>query len=655
LKAFRLEDWRRLLIGPPRDPLSPETRRHILLIAFFAWIGLGADGLSSANYGPEVSFLTLGKNSQLALFLAIATAVTVFIIALSYNQVIELFPTGGGGYKVATKLIGPYAGLISGSALVIDYVLTIAISVSSGADALFSLLPLGAHVFKLPTAVFLIGVLTVMNLRDIKESIAVLMPIFVGFLVTHTLLIVYGVATHVGRLGSLVPDAIGETQALARDIGWGGVVSLLLLAYSLGGGTYTGIEAVSNNIDRLAEPRVRTGKVTMLYMAISLAFTAGGIILLYLVWDVAPMPGQTLNAVVFGSIIGDWSVLGLPMSTVFLTIVLAFEAGLLIVAANTGFLGGPAVLANMAADRWMPHQFAYLSTRLVTQNGILLMGAAATGILIWTGGDITLLVVLYSINVFITFTISLLGLSVHWVRARPPGWIRRLSLSALGFVICFSILCITLWEKTFEGGWMTVIITGLVIGACVWMRRHYNETQAQIQQVDRLFAVKPAAPVASPPRLDPNAPTAVFLVGRSLGTGMHSLLWVARLFPGQFKNMVFVSAGEVDFQSFGGDTAVEQLEREVTATLAYYVNYCHSRGIASTSYHAFGTDPVAQLTELCDKVAEEFPNAIFFASKLIFVHDNWWTQLLHNQTAILMQRRLHLKGRQMVILPMKID
>ena len=263
LKAFRLEDWRRLLIGPPRDPLSPETRRHILLIAFFAWVGLGADGLSSANYGPEVSFLTLGKNSQLALFLAIATAVTVFIIALSYNQVIELFPTGGGGYKVATKLIGPYAGLISGSALVIDYVLTIAISVSSGADALFSLLPLGAHVFKLPTAVFLIGVLTVMNLRDIKESIAVLMPIFVGFLVTHTLLIVYGVATHVGRLGSLVPDAIGETQALARDIGWGGVVSLLLLAYSLGGGTYTGIEAVSNNIDRLAEPRVRTGRLTL--------------------------------------------------------------------------------------------------------------------------------------------------------------------------------------------------------------------------------------------------------------------------------------------------------------------------------------------------------------------------------------------------------
>lgn len=655
MKLFRLEDWRRLIIGPPRNPLSPETRRHILLVAFFAWVGLGADGLSSANYGPEVSFLTLGRHSQLALYLAISTAVTVFIIALSYNQVIELFPTGGGGYKVATRLIGPYAGLLSGSALVIDYVLTIAISVSSGVDALFSLLPLSAQVFKMAVAVGMIVVLTVMNLRDIKESIAVLMPIFVGFLITHSVLIIYGIAYHAGRLGDLIPDTVNETVVVAREIGWGPAVSLLLLAYSLGGGTYTGIEAVSNNIDRLAEPRVRTGKVTMLYMATSLAFTAGGIILLYLIWDVSSVPGQTLNAVVFGSIMADWNLFGIPLGTALLTVVLAFEAGLLIVAANTGFLGGPAVLANMAADRWMPHQFAYLSTRLVTQNGILLMGGAAILILLWTGGEIGLLVVLYSINVFITFTMSLLGLSVHWVRARPPGWLRKLSLSGLGFLICAAILCITLWEKTLEGGWMTIIITGCVIVACVMMRRHYNETRQQIEQIDRLFVVKPVAPVATPPALVHNAPTAVFLVGRSLGTGMHSLLWVARLFPGQFKNMVFISAGEVDFQSFGGDEAVEHLEHEVKASLEYYVNYCHSRGIASTSYHAFGTDPVQQLTELCDRVADEFPNAIFFASKLIFVHDNWWTQLLHNQTAIVMQRRLHLKGRQMVILPMKID
>ncbi|HSQ04758.1 MAG TPA: amino acid transporter, partial [Burkholderiales bacterium] len=136
--ASKVREW---VIGRPRDPLNPETRKHVALIAFFAWIGLGADGLSSACYGPEEAYLALGTHTHFGLYLALATAITVFIISLAYNQVIELFPNGGGGYKVATQLIGPYAGLVSGSALIVDYVLTIAISVASGADALFSLLP----------------------------------------------------------------------------------------------------------------------------------------------------------------------------------------------------------------------------------------------------------------------------------------------------------------------------------------------------------------------------------------------------------------------------------------------------------------------------------------------------------------------------------
>lgn len=134
---LRLWDWvRNIVIGPARDPMAPETHRHITLIAFFAWVGLGADGLSSSAYGPEEAFKALGDHTGLALFLAIATAMTVFVISISYNQVIELFPTGGGGYKVATRLLGLRAGLVSGSALVVDYVLTIAISIAAGVDAL---------------------------------------------------------------------------------------------------------------------------------------------------------------------------------------------------------------------------------------------------------------------------------------------------------------------------------------------------------------------------------------------------------------------------------------------------------------------------------------------------------------------------------------
>jgi amino acid transporter len=206
-----------------------------------------------------------------------ATAITVFVIAVAYNQVIELFPTGGGGYRVATSLIGPYVGLISGAALIVDYMLTIAISVASGVDALFSLLPLQAHAFKLVSEIGIVLLLMGLNLRGMQESIKLLLPIFLGFFVVHAFLIPY-VLFHAEQLPGLIPDSLNETAQFARETGWVFVVSLFLRAYSLCGGTYTGIEAVSNNVQSLAEPRVSTGKWTMFYMALSLSFTAGGII-----------------------------------------------------------------------------------------------------------------------------------------------------------------------------------------------------------------------------------------------------------------------------------------------------------------------------------------------------------------------------------------
>jgi amino acid transporter len=403
---------REVLIGKARDPLDPQTRHNVALIAFFAWVGLGADGLSSSCYGPEEAYLALGTHTQFGLYLALAIAVTVFIISLAYNQVIELFPNGGGGYKVATQLIGSHAGLVSGAALIVDYVLTIAISIAAGADALFSLLPVGFHDWKIPFGVAVTGVLLVLNLRGMKEAIKILLPIFIAFVVIHVFLIGYGIYAHADRMPQLVPETLGETAALARNTGWITVVGIMMLAYSQGGGTYTGLEAVSNNVNTLAEPRVRTGKWTMFYMATSLAFTAGGIMLLYLLWDAVQQPGRTLNAVVFQSIIENLNPGSQAVNHVALIVVLSSEAALLFVAANTGFLGGPAVLSNMAADSWVPRHFRELSNRLVTDNGVMLMGIAALGVLVWSQGSVTLLVVLYSINVFLTFSISLLGLVI---------------------------------------------------------------------------------------------------------------------------------------------------------------------------------------------------------------------------------------------------
>ena len=649
---------RRWLIGKPRDPMDPETRRHVALIAFFAWVGLGADGLSSACYGPEEAYLALGGHSHFGFYLAAATMVTVFIISLAYNQVIELFPNGGGGYKVATQLIGPYAGLVSGSALIVDYVLTIAISVASGGDALFSLLPAGAQPWKLWFGIGVTGALVMLNLRGLKEAIKVLLPIFLGFVIVHVVLILYGVYAHADRVAALVPATLAETRSIAEHSGWVFVAATLVFAYSHGGGTYTGLEAVSNNVNTLAEPRVQTGKWTMFYMAVSLAFTAGGILILYVLWDARPQTGLTLNAVVFGSVIRAYDLGTELLNHTALLIVLALEAGLLFVAANTGFLGGPAVLANMAADSWVPRQFRELSSRLVTQNGVLLMGGAALAVLAWSAGSVALLVVLYSINVFLTFAIALFGLCIYWWdhRRSAPNWKKRLMLSATGFTVCVGILVVLIVGKFNEGGWVTLIITGAVIAMCLGVRRHYDDTREQLRKIDALFASRgPLEEAGTPPAIDPQQPTAVFFVGKNRGVGMHALLWVQRLFQGHFKNCVFLSAGEVDAQSYGGAGAMRTLQYEIENSLRYYVNFCRKHGLGAKSYYAFGTDPVAELVKLTEQVQKEFPNSVCFASKLIFAHDNFITRWLHNQTPLALQQRLHLQGIQMVILPMKVQ
>jgi len=651
----RYEKLRDLVIGAPLDPLSQKTRQHIALAAFLAWVGLGADGLSSSAYGPEEAFRALGAHTHLGLFMAIATAATVFIISLAYNQVIELFPTGGGGYRVATSLIGPRAGLVSGAALIVDYVLTIAISVASGVDALFSMLPASASVFKLGTELSLVAVLLVMNLRGMKESIKILLPIFLGFFITHTFLIAYGILGHTEGLPGVVPDAIEDTRKLAQDIGWVAALSLFLRAYSLGGGTYTGIEAVSNNVQTLREPRVRTGKLTMFYMAASLAFTAGGIILLYLLWRVQPVEGQTLNAVVFGKIIDSFGMTG-GLSHTALLLVLVFEAGLLFVAANTGFLGGPQVLSNMAADSWLPHQFRHLSTRLVTQNGIVIMGLAALVIVLWSRGSVDLLVVLYSINVFLTFTLSLLGLCIYWWRARGKDWrwVHRLAFSGLDLAVTSGILGVTVIEKFGEGGWVTVVITSLVIALCLAIHRHYDWVKARLKEVDEIFSAASCPKSENPPPLDPDAPTAVFMIGSSRGGGIHTVLWVQRLFPHHFKNFIFISAKAVDAQSYGGAEQIDRLRTALDRALSFYVDYCHANGLAATARFSLGTDRVDELTKLAEGVQKEYSNSVFFTSKLVFRNENWVTRLLHNQTALALQRRLHLNGMQMVILPMQL-
>ncbi|NTV53729.1 MAG: amino acid permease, partial [Candidatus Firestonebacteria bacterium] len=439
---------KQFFLGKAINPNQASIFHQLSLVAFLAWVGLGADGLSSSSYGPEELYRALGpQHAHLALYLAIATALTVFIIAASYMQIIKLFPAGGGGYVVASKFLGPKSGVVSGTALIVDYILTISLSVAAGVDAIYSFLPpewIGA---KVATEVMLLILLIWMNMRGLKESIQVLMPIFIAFLVTHVILLSAGIFGHADGLPTAIHATINETQQTISQIGWVGLIALLLRAYSLGAGTYTGIEAVSNGMTTLREPRVQTGHRTMLYMAISLAITAGGILLSYMLWDVRMVPGntQTLNAVLTQKVLGHWHLGVWPIGQWLLYLTLISEALLLFVAAQTGFVGGPTVLANMAVDSWVPHRFGDLSDRLVRTNGIFFMGLTSIVILLVAKGSVHVMVVLYSINVFITFSLSQLGTCLHWWKNRKNDkeWLNGFLINGVGLILTTLILLVT--------------------------------------------------------------------------------------------------------------------------------------------------------------------------------------------------------------------
>jgi len=453
------ESFKKLVFGKAKDPLDPKVFHQISLVAFLAWVGLGADGLSSSAYGPEEAYLALGEHFFLALPLAILMAVTVFVISASYSQIIELFPTGGGGYLVATKLLGTKAGLVSGGALVVDYMLTITISVASAGDQIFSFLPPSMHGAKFGVQIFLIFFLIYLNLRGTKESVLFLLPIFLVFVVAHIVAIVLGIFPNAGQVSTVATQTTGELTGDIQGLGVWATLGILLHAYSLGGGTYTGIEAVSNSLQVLREPRVVTGKKTMRYMAVSLAFTASGLLLCYLLNQVVHEPGKTLNASLLEKIYGGLFSSSWPVAYGLVVITLLSEAAILLVAAQTGFIGGPTLLSNMAIDSWVPHRFSHLSDYLVTRYGVWFMGLASLAFLLYTGGQVKILVVMYSINVFLTFTLSQLGLCRHWLQAKDKRHWRKLCVSGLGLMLTATILVVTVVIKFAEGGWVTVLVT----------------------------------------------------------------------------------------------------------------------------------------------------------------------------------------------------
>ncbi len=646
------------VIGKERQLTEHGLFHKLSLVTLLAWVGLGADGLSSSCYGPEEAYKALGHYTPLAVFIAGMSALTVFIIAASYSQIIGAFPSGGGGYVVASRLLSPTLGVISGSALLIDYVLTITVSVASAMDFIFSMAPNWVQ-WKFIAEIAALLFMTLLNLRGVRESVMVLLPIFFIFLITHTFAVLYAFFVHSSAVVSIGSNTLSSVHDLSTSVGLFGVLALLIKAYSMGAGTYTGIEAVSNGLSILREPRVRTGRRTMLLMALSLAGMVAGLLFAYLLVnvDVSQTAGgaKTLNAVLLETLTKPWpSALG----TSFVFVALVSSAALLLIAAQAGFLGGPPVLASMALDRWMPSRFAALSDRYVTINGVLIMGGGALFMLLFTHGSVGLLVVLYSINVFITFSLSQLGMVRHWWQCRQTeqGWRHRIAINAVGLCLTSFILVVMVVQKFGQGGWVTILMTGALVAFAFAVRKHYEHVRRQLKRMDLILeaALIPAQPGAKDFTPTSNR-TAIFLVNGFNGLGLHTLFGAIRLFGGGFKRIVFVSIGVVDAGNFKGADDLDRLHKHMKEEGQKYVDFITTRGGQAEAITAIGRDVLDEVEEILPDLTEKYPNAVFFSGQLVFEHETFITRILHNYTAFALQRRLFLYGLPCAIVPMRVE
>jgi len=399
----------------------------------------------------------------------------------------------------------------------------------------------------------------------------------------------------------------------------------------------------------------------MRYMATSLSFMVFGLLTLYALYEVMPREGKTLNAVLLEMMSESWDH---RVAYGFVSITLAAEAMVLFIAAQTGFLGGPRILASMASDRWVPTKFTNLNDRFVTQNGVLLMGMAALLMIGISRGSVHFLVVLYSINVFITFTLSQLGMVRHsWIsRAKEPSWKSHLTVNAIGFVLTSFILVAVTVIKFAEGGWFTLAVTGGLIVFVSLIHQHYEDTAKMLRRLDDLVLEAVARIEENPkkegdgsrPVCDPKAPTAVVLVNGFTGFGLRTVYLLMQNFHTYYRNFVFVEIGIVDAGTFKGREELERLEASVREDLDSYVEVMRWHGYHAEYYFALGTDVVEEVGKLAPRILEKFPNATFFGGQLVFRRDFFFSQWLHNYTVFAIQRALYQQGIPVFILPVKV-
>lgn len=463
-RASLLSRFKTFLVG---EPLSSEMLQHEKIPKWKALAVLSSDALSSVAYATEEVLIPLSLFATAAMAwslpIALAVAVLLTLVTVSYRQTIDAYPGGGGAYTVAKENLGTNAGLVAGAALLIDYILTVAVSVAAGVENIAAAFPaLGPH--KEMAGIVVVCLLMIFNLRGVRESASVFaLPTYM-FIFSFVVLIAVGAWKFITGQAVPVAPVIHEVYPEIP-------LFLLLRAFSSGCAALTGIEAISNGIPVFKEPTQKNAKTTMLWMSFILGGLFLSITVLAHMYGVIPREGETAVSLLAESIFGREG---------FYYVVQAATALILVLAANTSYADFPRLASLLARDGFMPRQLASLGDRLVFSNGIFGLSVAAILLIVFFRGDTHLLIPLYAVGVFLSFTLSQSGMIVHHLRTKHPGWQKSLLFNLFGAIATLVVLCVIAITKFAGGAWMVIVLIPLIVMLFKNIRTHYVFTAKRL-------------------------------------------------------------------------------------------------------------------------------------------------------------------------------
>jgi amino acid transporter len=469
---FSFSRLKSLLVG---KPLSNEDMQHERIPKWKALAVLSSDALSSVAYATEEVLIPLAFFATAAVAwsipIALAIAALLFIITVSYQQTIDAYPSGGGAYTVAKENLGTNAGLVAGAALLIDYVLTVAVSVAAGVENISSAFPaLTPH--KEAAGIIIVIFIMILNLRGVRESASIFAAPTYVFIFSFLLLIGAGFwKLSTGQAIAVAPLVHESYPAIP--------MFLLLRAFASGCSALTGIEAISNGIPLFKDPAQRNAKVTMLWMSGILGAFFLGITMLAHLYGLVPKEGETAVSLLAEAVFGR---------TGFYYLVQASTALILVLAANTSYADFPRLSSMLAKDGFLPRQLASLGDRLVFSNGIMGLSAAAIFLIIIFEGDTHRLIPLYAVGVFLSFTLSQSGMVLHHWRLKQPGWIKGLLFNGTGAITTLLVLSVISITKFMGGAWMVIILIPIIVFGFRKIKHHYVYTARQLTRASQNIA-----------------------------------------------------------------------------------------------------------------------------------------------------------------------